>query len=1182
MKCLRPLLLPLCALLLTIPPVSAASLTRTSAFTYDAASGLLTKEVIEPTDSALCLVTEHSYDGFGNRSAATTRNCAGSGGEAPAPSGDAVITARTSTTTWGPDGRFAVGATNALGHTESRSYDARFGSVASLTGPNNLTTTWSADGFGRKTLEIRADATRTQWSYSLCNGACPGNTQVSSAAYLIQVTPLGTDGNANGPWVKSYFDALGREIRRETQGFGAPGSAPTVVVLTEYDPHGRLWRTSRPPTPPATALGTTTTYHPPGRITRVEAPDDSGTVRATTTTYSGRTTTVTDPLGRQRTTVLNSQGQVVSVTDAAGFTLSSQYDPFGNLTRTVDPAGNATLLSFDVRGRKTTLQDPDLGTWSYRYNAAGELVGQLDARAQSTTLAYDGLGRLIQRTEPDLVSTWSWDACPRGVGKLCQAGADTGTTRSHGYDDKGRPASTTTALAGVPVQTETLDYDAHGRPATRQWSTGLTLAYSYTGLGQLKEVRNASANTLIWRVEARNAEGALTQSSAGNGVVTQSTYSPHTGRLSATQAGPGNAVQALGYQYDALGRLAYRTDATQALTEGFAYDALDRLTQATLNAPATGLQTTTYAYDVLGNLTCRSDVSACSGASPNYAYGAVVAGRTLPHAVASVAGTVDGVTNPGYQYDANGNLTAGAGRNIGYTSYNLPITLSRSGASLTWTYGPEHQRVRQVSSDGATTIFVHPDAANGLAYEKYTAPGGAVTHKHFVSAGGQSVAIVELTGTVWTTKYLHPDHLGSVSAITNAAGAVIERLAYEPFGKRRWANGTADPTGMVDGQATDRGFTNHQMLDGFDLVHMNGRLYDPSLGRFMGADSYVQAPYDLQSYNRYSYVLNNPLLFTDPTGFKPFWRKRWFTTVVAIVAAVYSGGAAAGWAASSMGYSSVAAATVGATATAGSALAVGAAAGGVGSFVSTAIMTGDLKEAARAGAFGAATGAAFSGLNYALTQEAWFDMSHTQFDHNSNPMLSGGQRVTKVLGEAGITGTATRLRGGSFMDGFKNALPMLALGETSQYMRQRMILDSMKDPRNAAGISVGWFGDGFKLGGGRVDPDGYAGISPLGGRQGGIGYFGLGWNGETLSAGGADLGASYNPGSFFDHVVEAFAGPHDYLNSWTYNGAGQYAVTGFMDTVASIGNALNVAVAVPFVAGATAQVYAPALLSRRR
>ncbi|MBI4754219.1 MAG: hypothetical protein HY778_02085 [Betaproteobacteria bacterium] len=130
----------------------------------------------------------------------------------------------------------------------------------------------------------------------------------------------------------------------------------------------------------------------------------------------------------------------------------------------------------------------------------------------------------------------------------------------------------------------------------------------------------------------------------------------------------------------------------------------------------------------LGNLTCRTDLSACSATSPNYSYGATVTlpgggTRSLPHVVASVAGTVDGVADPSYQYDANGNLTAGAGRNISYTSYNLPATLARSGASLTWTYGPEHQRVRQVASDGATTIFVHPDAANALAYERYTAPG---------------------------------------------------------------------------------------------------------------------------------------------------------------------------------------------------------------------------------------------------------------------------------------------------------------------------------------------------------------------------------------------------------------------------------------------------------------------------
>ena len=119
-------------------------------------------------------------------------------------------------------------------------------------------------------------------------------------------------------------------------------------------------------------------------------------------------------------------------------------------------------------------------------------------------------------------------------------------------------------------------------------------------------------------------------------------------------------------------------------------------------------------------------------------------------------------------------------------------------------------------------------------------------------------------------RYLHRDHLGSVDTITDAAGAVVERLSYGAFGKRRTAAGAnawTDPALAIAAVNTPRGFTGHEHLDDFQLVHMNGRVYDPSLGRFMSADPFVQFPESTQGLNRYSYAANNPLSFTDPSGY---------------------------------------------------------------------------------------------------------------------------------------------------------------------------------------------------------------------------------------------------------------------------------------------------------------------------
>jgi RHS repeat-associated protein len=143
--------------------------------------------------------------------------------------------------------------------------------------------------------------------------------------------------------------------------------------------------------------------------------------------------------------------------------------------------------------------------------------------------------------------------------------------------------------------------------------------------------------------------------------------------------------------------------------------------------------------------------------------------------------------------------------------------------------------------------------------------------------------------------YFNHDHLGSIVAITNEAGVVVERLAFDPWGKRRFTNGTPDTLDTLSGQLTHRGYTMHEHLEDMGIIHMNGRIYDPLIGRFMSADPYIQDASDLQSYNRYSYVRNNPMNLTDPSGYfsiSKIWKKVWrspiFKAIVTIVVAVYA------------------------------------------------------------------------------------------------------------------------------------------------------------------------------------------------------------------------------------------------------------------------------------------------------
>jgi RHS repeat-associated protein len=110
-------------------------------------------------------------------------------------------------------------------------------------------------------------------------------------------------------------------------------------------------------------------------------------------------------------------------------------------------------------------------------------------------------------------------------------------------------------------------------------------------------------------------------------------------------------------------------------------------------------------------------------------------------------------------------------------------------------------------------------------------------------------------------------HLSLINCLTGEVGSIEQELSFDAWGNRRdpdtWQNLTAAPAGLI----TDRGFTGHLYLDGFKLINMNGRIYDPVLGRFLSPDNFVQDAGSTQDYNRYSYCGNNPLIYTDPSGY---------------------------------------------------------------------------------------------------------------------------------------------------------------------------------------------------------------------------------------------------------------------------------------------------------------------------
>lgn len=751
----------------------------------------------------------------------------------------------------------------------------------------------------------------------------------------------GGSGVLLAPKKLQIYDTLDRVVRVQTKDY----QGNVVVQDTQYNVLGQvaqksnLYRLSG-----GTPAWTKFQYDAIGRLTQEDAPDSDAyytSGRAITTfAYNGLITTVTNVAGQTKATHKNATGQIAKVVDHLGGQVVYGYDALGQLVQT-NAAGSITKIGYTQRGQKAWMEDPAMGRWDYAYNAFGELVRQTDSLSQISTMAYDSIGRMRTRTEPDLVSTWHYDkkadstACGAGIGKLCEAKASNGYQRVHTYDAIGRPTVTGTKLdSSTTLANMSQAFDpATGRVISKTWPTGYRASYTYSSTGYLSKVIGGGVSghtqTVTFEVLAMNAQGAITQYKQGNNVTTVKNVDEATGRVRSVQAtltgqGTGNVLNHA-YGYDQLGNLTGRSDYNTGVNESFSYDALNRMSYyVVLGGSVPYAQYTHTMYSAAGNIIYKSDVG-------YYNYDAARPNRltniTLTPGAAWDPGPFGSPANVGtrrltYAFDdyrpgaktlsgapsvpvGNGNLwyTVSQDDVTGrhtvrwetYTSFNMPKeilfgsltntadpTSTVADRTLTFVYGPEHQRVRQdvkLSANapshmeaGATWYYNGADS-QGLSYEKEVKANGTIEHKHYVNAGGITFALyVKREGTLngkpaTSISYFHHDRLGSIAAVSNEAGAIVERMAYDPWGKRRYPSGTNDKLDDIYGVTADRGYTMHEHLDEMGVIHMNGRVFDPLIGRFMSADPFIQSPFSLKSFNRYSYAWNNPSQGTDPTGY---------------------------------------------------------------------------------------------------------------------------------------------------------------------------------------------------------------------------------------------------------------------------------------------------------------------------
>jgi RHS repeat-associated protein len=435
-------------------------------------------------------------------------------------------------------------------------------------------------------------------------------------------------------------------------------------------------------------------------------------------------------------------------------------------------------------------------------------------------------------------------------------------------------------------------YDAKSRLQTVSYpgSVNFVAKYAYDNLGHVLEVQNhsggPSAVSSFWRASEKNAQAQLKKEKFGNGITTSVDYHPLFGVSSINVKKGIHSLLELLYTYDENGNLQKhldRTIETAILQEEFTYDKLNRLEKmdnyvidaTDLVNPKVFQYAKEYGYTDSGNILGISDVG-------NFGYGSgngFGLGDAGPHAITS-----NGVGDT-YTYDdngntiASGNVASGNVTDIEWYAFNkAKSTVNQAqGTEVQFQYNSYNDKIHQVFHDQnshSTTTYI------GEWYEKVEHENGLVEHKHYVSAGGAPIAIFvkESTGNE-DVLYLHRSNLTSVAMITDKSGNILEQLSYHPFGLRRppdWSQ-----SGSVS-SITDHGYTDHEHIanDAVGIIDTGGRLYNPQTGRFLSNDSYFEFPAYSQATNPYSYTVNNPVSYYDPSGNQtkpppPWYERMW-------------------------------------------------------------------------------------------------------------------------------------------------------------------------------------------------------------------------------------------------------------------------------------------------------------------
>jgi len=484
-------------------------------------------------------------------------------------------------------------------------------------------------------------------------------------------------------------------------------------------------------------------------------------------------------------------------------------------------------MEYDDYGRQKKLTDPDAGTTEYEYNAYGELVWQKDAQGNIYTTDYDVAGRISSETGPEGTTSYSYIASGNGIEQVSVVTGPNNISKSFQYDAYGSVTQITENIEGSNFITQ-FEYDEYGNNIRTSYPSGFSVIRTFDNNGYLGQVKRGDNNQVIWQSEYVNAMGQVEQYLSGNGLQTNLTFDPDYNFIQEIKT---DNIFDLEYIFDhTTGNLTSRKDKNRNLTETFTYDNLNRLTSAAV----TGQSAMYFNFSSNGNITSKTDVG-------TYAYH-----PAKLHAVQHID------DNPGTILPDEQDIT--------YTPFNKIETIIEGDGEMHFIYGPGCNRKKVVYSENSVQVWTKNYSGD---YEKTI--GNTTREVHYIVGGDGLAAVYIVENGTGHMYYVIKDHLGSIMALTDETGQIVEEHNYDPWGRLRnpadWSYNNVPAMTVLD-----RGFTGHEHLNAFGLINMNGRLYDPLLARMLSPDNYVQMPDYTQNFNRYTYALNNPLIYTDPSG----------------------------------------------------------------------------------------------------------------------------------------------------------------------------------------------------------------------------------------------------------------------------------------------------------------------------